>query len=188
MRMFEGTPEELVEYQQLVAKASPEVGAKAAAGEEVPVGAEPAPARAAMAGLDEDDEDAFFIRQYIYGRSVRAATTRLILRFLERVAEKGTVIEVGESERTEDGLTDYLMVRDQGPRRFGAVAYVKPSNGGLTLRLRPEDVTDIDDERVKERNVRANQQYAINCPLVDDESLELAVELVQRALIKVRGD
>ncbi len=45
---------------------------------------------------------------------------------------------------TKDGLTDYLMIRDDGVRRYGAVAYVKPANGELTLRLTKEDVADVD--------------------------------------------
>ncbi len=49
-------------------------------------------------------------------------------------------------------------------------AYVKPSDGGLTLRLRREEVTDTDNERVKERNVRAGQHYAIACRLIDDQA------------------
>lgn len=188
MKVVEGTVEEIVEYQQrlagLVQGDQPEQE-----GEDVPAGKEPPAARAVAGGLDDaaDDEDAFFIRRFVYGRAMNAATARRVLSFLEQVAEKGTVVEVGESERTTDGLTDYLMVRDEGPRRFGAVAYVKPGNSGLTLRLRPEDVADVVDERVKERNVAATQKYAINCPLADDQAVDMAVQLTERALAKVRS-
>jgi hypothetical protein len=109
-----------------------------------------------------------------------------VLKFIYRSADLGTIVESGASERSKDGLTDYLMVRDDGPRRFGAVAYVKPSNGGLTLRLRPEDVNDITNERIKPRDVAASQKYAINCPLVDEAAIDLAIELTQRALELVR--
>ena len=188
MRIIEGTPEELVQYEQLVGAGGrgPMSAAPARSGEDAPVGAEPPSARTAVGDLAGDDEDSFFIRQYVYGRATNATTARLVLTFLERIALEGTVIEVGVSERTADGLTDYVMVRDSGPRHFGAVVYVKPGNGGLTLRLQPEDVTDVADERVKQRNVKAGHQYAITCRLVDQEAVDLAIDLTRQALTKVR--
>lgn len=135
---------------------------------------------------DQDDEDSFFIRQFVYGRAENAPGARRVFTYLEGVAELGTTVEVGESVRSHDGLTPYLMVRDQGPRRFGAVAYVNPGNVGLTLRLRPDDVTDISDPRIRPRNVRSGQPYAITCPLIDDAAVDLAVKLTARALGKVR--
>lgn len=186
MRLIEGTVEEIVEYQRRVeGAASPP--AAVSGGEEVPVGAEPPAARTASGGLG-DDEDGFYIRQYVYGRTYDAGTARRVLTFLERVATKGTLLEIGESERTSDGLTDYLMVRDDGPRRFGAVVYVRPANANLTFRLRPDDVEDLEDHRVRHRNVASGQQYAIRCQLVDDEAVELALELTDRALAKVRAE
>jgi len=74
-----------------------------------------------------------------------------------------------------------------GPKKFGAVVYVKPGNGGLTLRLRPDDVDDLDDKRIRLRNVAPTQPYAVNCPLNDNEAVDLAVDLTERALRKVRG-
>lgn len=186
MRLIEGTVEEILEYQRQVG----EVGPKASSGnggEDLPTGKEPRAARTVTGTLeDEDDEDAFFIRQFVYARSSSPAIARRVFEYLAKVATKGTIVEVGESERTEDGYTNYLMVRDDGPRRFGAVAYVKPSNGGLTMRLRPEDVADLDDDHVKQRNVAPSQQYAINCPLNDDDAVAVALTLTERALSKVR--
>ena len=79
-----------------------------------------------------------------------------------------------------------LMVRDAGARRFGAVAYVRPANSGLTLRLRADDVADIDSDRIHLREVKKTQKYAVNCPLHDAAAVDLAVQLTERALKLVR--
>ncbi|PZT72940.1 hypothetical protein DNK56_03890 [Streptomyces sp. AC1-42W] len=79
------------------------------------------------------------------------------------------------------------MIRDDGVRRYGAAAYVKPANGGLTLRLTKEDVADADPVRIKLRDVRPGHQYVVNCPLRDTETVRFAVDLTIRALRKVRG-
>jgi hypothetical protein len=66
------------------------------------------------------------------------------------------------------------------------VVYVKPHNLGLTVRLRPEDLEDLNDAHIKPRDVVATQQYAVNCPLTDDAAVEMALTLTERALAKVR--
>jgi hypothetical protein len=186
MRLIEGTVDEVVEYQQRISATGndvvTDVGTPAA--DVIPEGHDPAEARTAS-GDSWTDDDEFFIKQFIYGRATDGPTAERVLRYLHLVADMGTAIATGKSERTKDGLTDYLMVRDEEPRRFGAVAYVMPS-GRLTLRLRPEDVSDLTDERIKPRDVKASQKYAINCPLVDDKALDLAVTLTERALNMVR--
>jgi hypothetical protein len=65
---------------------------------------------------------------------------------------------------------------------------LKPRNAGLTLRLRPEHAEALEDDHIQFRDVVAKQRYALNCPLVDEESLELALELTRRALRLVRRD
>lgn len=182
MRIIEGTVDEIIEYQRRNGT-DPETGEdpnEAAAPAQEP---EPAVSTSAL-GLD--DEESFTTLQFVYTRARDAATTRRVLTFLGRVLEQDTLIELGLSDRTHDGYTHYLMVRDNGPRRFGAVVYLKPANGGLTLRLLPEDVADIADERVKLRKVAPTHQYAVTCRLVDDEAVELALTLTGRALAKVR--
>lgn len=182
MRIIEGTVEEIVEYQRQTGQAVPGSDDETAAPEK-----EASPTVSTSA-LDADDEDAFFIKQFVYTRAKDGGTANRVLAFLRQALELKTLIEVGESDRTQDGYTDYIMVRDDGPKKYGAVVYVKPGNGGLTLRLRPEDVADIDDERVKLRNVAPTQKYAVNCPLNDNEAVDLALELTTRALKKVRGN
>ena len=185
MKIIEGTVEEIVEYQSRMGSDSAQVAQAAA--ESVPVGDEPPAARSAT-GANWDEEDDFFIRQFVYGRATSGAAANRIMQYLNDAATLGTVIEAGASERTKDGLTDYLMVRDDGPRRYGAIAYMKPRNAGLTLRLRPEHVEDLEDDHLQFRDVVAKQPYAVNCPLVDHEAVELAIELTRRALGLVRGD
>lgn len=183
MRIIEGTVDEIIEYQRRNG-VDPEPG-------EDPHGVtltptqEPEPA-VSTSTLGLDDEDSFTILQFVYTRARDAATTRRVLSFLGRVLEQDTLIEIGLSDRTHDGYTHYLMVRDDGPRRFGAVVRLKPANGGLTLRLFPEDVADVTDERAKLRRVAASDPYAVTCRLVDDEAVELALKLTSRALAKVR--
>jgi hypothetical protein len=128
----------------------------------------------------------FSIQQFIYSRARDAQRTKRVLDYLNRAWELDVMVEVGESERSKDGAGDYLMATDSGPRRFGAVAYVHPASGRLTLRLQPQDVSDLEDPHIKARNVRSGHQYVILCPLVDDEAAQVAIQLTKRALDKVR--
>ncbi|WP_431904554.1 hypothetical protein [Micromonospora carbonacea] len=181
MRIIEGTVDEIVEYQRRNGTAVDPVDDPTEADPEQ----EPE-AAVTTSALSLDDEDSFPLLQFVYTRASDGATTRRVLTYLRRALEQETLVEIGSSDRSYDGYTNYLMVRDDAPRRFGAVAYVKPSNGGLTLRLRPEDVADITDERVKLRQGASTRKYAVTCRLVDDEAVELALMLTGRALAKVR--
>lgn len=93
----------------------------------------------------------------------------------------------GRARTPGDGLGPYLMIRDDGPERFGAVVYVEPHNLGLTVRLRPEDVADLSDTHIQPRGVVSSRQYALNCPLVDGAAVDVALALAERALAKVRN-
>jgi hypothetical protein len=188
MKIIEGTVEEILEYQKRSAKTENGVEELGGEGEAAPEdgGAETIPSRS-VSHLSGDDEDSFYIRQYVYARATTGAACRRVLDFLERALDLGTYIEVGTSQNTKDGASNYLMLRDDGPQKFGAVVYVRPRNTGLTVRLRPDDVADLEDPHIRERDVKNTQQYAIVCPLVDDQAVEVALELTKRALAKVRG-
>jgi hypothetical protein len=132
--------------------------------------------------------------KFIYGRAGKnhertVQTERFIKRLLE---EEKVVVAFGRSSKTFDGLADYLMIRDSGPQRYGAVAYLRPSNGGMTVRLDPDDLErlglDERDNRIQLRNVASSDPYKINCPLADDKSAELAFTLVRAALDIVRSE
>jgi hypothetical protein len=186
MRVIEGTVEEIVEYQRRSGALSGEVDAgvdeePSEGGVDIPV--------AKKVGEGDDAEAWYEIEQHVYTRARTAKSKALVMDYLERVRELGTMVEIGESQKTHDGLTNYLMVRDEGPRRFGAVAYVKPAIGGLTLRLRADEVDDVlgDGDLVKLRQTREGHQYAVNCPLRSAESVAMAVKLTERALEKVRS-
>ncbi|MEU6655722.1 hypothetical protein ABZ904_41760 [Streptomyces sp. NPDC046900] len=127
------------------------------------------------------------IKDLVRGRARSAEVAKRVVDFLQGAVALGNVeIGPGESERTRDGRTDYSMVRDAGVRRFGAVAYVKATNGGLTLRLTREDVEDLDEPRISFRQVRPGHQYVVNCPLRDDQWVQAALRLVEVVLRKVR--
>lgn len=181
MRIIEGSVDEIIEYEKRRAHNEPGGDDETAAPEK-----EASPTVSASA-LDSDDEDAFLIKQFVYTRAKDGGIANRVLSFLRQASELNTLIEMGESSHSHDGYTNYIMVRDDGPKKYGAVVYVKPGNGGLTLRLRPGDVADLDDERIKLRKVAPTQKYAVNCPLNDDEAVELALMLTKRALGKVRS-
>jgi hypothetical protein len=184
MKIIEGTVEEIVEYQSRTS-GLPQLAAVGQ--DEVPNGNDPTAARTVSTG-SWSPEDEFYIKQFIYGRATEAGTTARVLRYVNSVADLGTTVAPGVSERSYDGLTDYLMIHDDGPKYYGAVAYVKPGNGGLTLRLRPQHVEKhLAAGRVKKRDVVDSQRYAINCPLNDESAVDLAVELTQQALALVRA-
>ncbi|MFB7948957.1 hypothetical protein ACFC6L_29040 [Kitasatospora phosalacinea] len=173
MRLLQGTPEEIASFLKLM-------------GEE---GAEPFDDAVAGAAADAVAEPTTWpgIEALVRGRARSEEIAERVLAYLKGVLEIGGVeIEAGTSERTRDGLSDYVMVRDAGLRRFGAVAYVKAINAGLTLRLVPQDVADVDDPRIELRDVKAGHKYVVNCPLRDEETLDLALQLTRRALAKVR--
>ncbi|PPS89357.1 hypothetical protein [Streptomyces sp. MH60] len=172
MRLIDGTPQEIAEFLRLTGTdEDSDSGAPAEVATDAPV----------------DALEWTQISALVNGRARSADVAKRVLDFLRGVVDLGNVeIGPGASERTQDGLTDYVMVRDAGIRRYGAVAYVKPRNGGLTLRLTKEDVTDLNEPHVSYRDVRPGHQYVVNCPLRDDDSVETALKLVQLALAKVR--
>ncbi|MEU6198071.1 hypothetical protein [Streptomyces sp. NPDC047061] len=176
MRLIDGTPQEIAEFLRLTqSEEDPDAGA--------PGDIDPDPSGESAGGLLDWAQ----IAELVNGRARSAEIATRVLDFLRGAVALGNVeIGPGESERTRDGRTDYVMVRDAGVRRFGAVAYVKATNGGLTLRLTREDVADVSDPAISFRNVRAGHQYVVNCPLRNDAAVQVALRLVQLALGKVR--
>ncbi|WP_217250991.1 hypothetical protein [Streptomyces sp. AC602_WCS936] len=195
MRIIDGTPEEIVEYERLTGRASrnsladaalsPDESAEAQTAEETTALSTAAPLPAA---------DHVALMKFIYGRAGKNPertfqTERFIKRLLD---EEEVVVAFGRSSKTPDGLADYLMIRDNGPQRYGAVAYLRPINGGLTIRLGPDDLhrlgIDGTDDRIQLRSVAPSDPYKLNCPLAHDEAAELASTLVRAALAIVRSE
>ncbi|MGV9761665.1 hypothetical protein ACWDUC_38500 [Streptomyces tricolor] len=196
MRIIDGTPQEIVEYERLAgltaqsppcpdALPSHDGGVETEGADETATlsGAAPLPAA-----------DHVALMKFIYGRAGRnhdrtVQTERFIKRLLE---QEKVVVAFGRSSKTIDGLADYLMIRDQGPQRYGAVAYLRPSNGGLTVRLSPEDLERLglnaQDTRIQPRSVAPSDPYKINCPLQDHDAADLAFTLVRAALEIVRSE
>jgi hypothetical protein len=176
-----GSPEELAEYEartgligqsRAVTDASEE-------DESLPVDGQ------ATGGAVSGDEA---IRSFIATRARTQAVREQIEAYICGVLSLGgTEVEFGTKKSSKDGLADYLLVYDFGPRHYGAVAYVNAKNAGLTLRLTKDDVADVTDPSVKPRNVQQGNGYQVNCPVKTPEATELAVKLTQRALDKVRS-
>lgn len=126
------------------------------------------------------------VLDFIRSKAGSHATRRqLVEMYLIRVAELGTDIEIGTSSRTKDKLNHYLMVRDSGPRRFGAVSYVRPSTGGVTLRL-PESAA-AGRTQAKTRDLTNKEKaYQVRVQLTSESAVTEAVELTKLALEEVR--
>ncbi|MGV9249612.1 hypothetical protein [Streptomyces sp. NPDC003710] len=193
MRIIEGSPQEIVEYERLAGVATGAVSTEdsAASPDE---GTEPARETAAPDGSASlSPEDHVALMKFVYGRAGKNdVRTFLTERFLMRLLdEEDVVVAFGRSAKTSDGLADYLMIRDDGPQRYGAVAYVRPSNGGMTVRLGPDDIEHLGEKnnpRIQYRNVTPSDPYKINCPLADEDALELALNLLRSALDIVRNE
>lgn len=196
MRIIDGTPQEIVEYERLaglVSQTPPAADTLPSPDEGVETeGADETATLSGAAPLSAADHVA--LMKFIYGRAGKnpertVHTERFIKRLLE---QEKVVVAFGRSAKTIDGLADYLMIRDNGPQRYGAVAYLRPSNGGLTVRLGPEDLErlglDAQDTRVQPRNVAPSDPYKINCPLQDPGAADLAFTLVRAALDIVRSE
>ncbi|MEU9292017.1 hypothetical protein AB0D57_47455 [Streptomyces sp. NPDC048275] len=206
MRIIEGSPQEIVEYERATGSAShttPPVDAAPSHAETADTETDSEAATLSASASATPDgaspslapEDHVALMKFIYGRAGKnhertVQTEKFIKRLLE---EENIVVAFGRSSKTFDGLADYLMIRDNGPQRYGAVAYLRPSNGGMTLRLGPDDLerlslNDEDNGRIQPRNVAPSDPYKINCPLADDEAAALAFTLVRAALEAVRSE
>jgi hypothetical protein len=180
MRIIEGTVAEIVEYQQKVGTLAREGGA----GEEHKPEGNGDPTDGSASGTAVEGWE--HLLSHVDTRARNPAIKERAKSYLEKVRSLGTQAETGESQRTSDGRSNYIMVRDQGLRRFGAVAYVRPATGGVTVRLRADEVEDLVGDDVRIRSVRDGHEYAVVCRLTSDEAVEAAVELTRRALAKVR--
>ncbi|GAA2286359.1 hypothetical protein GCM10010415_66070 [Streptomyces atrovirens] len=193
MRIIEGSPQEIVEYEHLAGVGTEPMPAEdnAASPDEATEPARETAAPDGSASLTPEDHVA--LMKFIYGRAGKNdVRTFLTERFIMRVLdEEDVVVAFGRSSKTFDGLADYLMIRDDGPQRYGAVAYLRPSNGGMTVRLGPDDIEHLGEEdnpHIQYRNVAPSDPYKINCPLADEDALDLALELVRAALDIVRNE
>ena len=188
LTQIEGDPREVAEYMKLT-RAALAAGAVTrgsdedddAAGDAVAVTGE------LEVGSDLDDQDRAWLKQFIWSRGRDPKVTQFVEDYVVNVLEAESVtVESGTSTRTASGESNYLMVRDDGPRRFGAVVYVNPRGGRLNFRLLGQDVEDVKG-RVTLRNiVKGQHHYRINLDLRSDEDVELAIDLTRRALAKVR--
>ena len=177
--IIEGTPEELADYELrtgVIGQSSaptPETGSA-----EEPLSTQDEPATSRLSA---------WYRSFIFGRARTPEIGEQVESYLERVLNLGGAkVTTGFSAASKDQRGDYLSIYDAGPQHYGAVARVSTVNSGLTLRLTMNDVADVAD-RIRPRNVQPSDPYQVNCPLRSADAIDLAVELTQRALDKVRN-
>lgn len=105
--------------------------------------------------------------------------------FLREVASwRGTQAEVGTSVRTEDGKTNYVMVR-RVPSRYGAFLYFFPKLLKATLRLMADDVNPDALKFAEMRNVRSANRYQVRIKVKSPEALSEAIQLARQAYERV---
>lgn len=192
---LEGDPTEIAEYMKLTGAATPATTSSKAVGgndaddelDEVGDDVTPTSEVEVGGGGELDEDDVSWIKSFIWSRGKTPQRTQLVETFVVRALDlEGVMVESGSSTRTANGESNYLMVRDDGLRKFGAVTYVKPHSASLGFRLLAEDVEDV-KEQVQLRNiVKGQHQYRVNLALHTQEDVELGLELTKRALAKVR--
>ncbi|WP_405443834.1 hypothetical protein OG373_40015 [Streptomyces avidinii] len=196
MRIIEGTPQEIVDFERLAGTGSQIAPVVDAAPSPEEAGSETEGATATLSGAAPlAAADHVALMKFIYGRAGddherTVQTERFIMRLL---AEEKVIVAFGRSSKTLDGLADYLMIRDNGPQRYGAVAYLRPGNGGMTVRLGPDDLESLGlgehaERHIQPRNVAASDPYKLNCPLADAGAAAVALRLVRAALEAVRSE
>jgi hypothetical protein len=180
--IIEGSPEELADYEARTGV----IGQAHTAGKALERLEDPLAAGGGQTISGTDFEDEVMLRSFIFGRAREPRKGAHVEAYVRRMLELGGIeVEIGTSKDSKDGRGDYLLIYDAGPRRYGAVAYVSAKNGGLTLRLTRDDVSDVADQ-VKLRDVQPRNGYQVNCPVTTPDAIDLAVKLTQRALDKVR--
>jgi len=138
-------------------------------------------------GGELGEADRGWLKQFVWSRGRDPERTQLIEDYLIRViSEEDVTVEVGTSTQTASGESNYLMVHNDGPRRFGAVTYVNPRSGKLNFRLLEDDIDDVRDRVEVRKIVKGQHHYRINLVLETEDDIELALLLTKRALVKVR--
>lgn len=154
-------------------------------------GSLPSPATTDEAGAGADEPASWSavpadLRQHIADHSPSAESQRRVMRFVGEVLSWGGVEAVrGKSSTRPDGRTRYIMLRNTGPRPFGAFCYLKPTNGAAEFRLTQSEVEC--NEFIVFRDVRPDHAYQIKVPLLSDEAVDEALKLARKALDGVTG-
>ena len=86
----------------------------------------------------------------------------------------------GKSSRSPDGFNTYLILRHNN-HKYGAIAYVTPSNGSVGLRLYREDVEGSEHAISGE----SKDRYQVRVNLHSSEAMEEAIRLAKLAYERV---
>jgi hypothetical protein len=132
------------------------------------------------------------VERFVHERA-RGEDLRRGIDYLTQVQQKlGTNFVIGRSRTRATGQTNYIRVHGDGPQlrstASSAVAYFKPRQGVIDLRLLPQDVKDINDARIEQLQRKGSSRprpYQVRCRLDDDAAVDLAIELTKRAIDKL---
>ena len=115
--------------------------------------------------------------EFIRRRGAGNTALRLVEDFTRRTRAFDNVEALpGRSSSSEDGFGPYLMLRHRN-QRYGAFAYLTPSNGSVALRLPRSSA----DGRSHAEPGAAKDAYQVRIRLNTDAALEEAVELAWEA-------
>jgi serine/threonine protein kinase len=139
----------------------------------------PEPRSAPTAEAEEphvDDGDfADFIRQRAGGNRARE---ELVTSFVSQaVADGEVVVDIGRSGTTSDGRSNYLMLRRAGPRRLGALAYVKPGPGTVDFRVPAIAARDR-----AHASLRTDATYQVKVPIHSTGAVDEALSILTDAI------
>ncbi|MET7286375.1 hypothetical protein [Streptomyces sp. NPDC005573] len=166
MRIIEGTPEEISEYLRRTERA--------AKPEERPDPVE-------QEGSPHPWSD---IERYVYySRGMEQDTTRRIVAYLKGVAAIPRVHIQPGLTRDGDGFGNVVLILDSANRHLAPVASLDATYGVLRLRLSPHEMKEVGDGLpIDILDVPTDSQDTVECPLVRDEAVELALKLTTLAL------
>lgn len=223
MKVLEGTPQEIAEYQATQAPpgngsalditAQPVLKPSKAKKPAQEAAAAPAPSTAdevaeemvdTFAEEVEDTEDEAMGRNWltvqyvIFSRSwnpnriqANPAQVRRVRRYLDNcLAQLDDVwVTYGTGKGSEDGLANYVLLRDARTAKYGALAYIWPRTGIVRFRLKWAEINEAVQKsgRVRGLSVAASDPYAVSMTLNDEDDLMLAFQLAGLALEKVRN-
>jgi hypothetical protein len=125
------------------------------------------------------------LRDFIVGRAGARGRAEIVQQWVADVMAWGGSYELGTSKSSPDGLNNYMMLYAAGPRRFGAFAYVHPSQARVTLRLVRADADGF--QHATFRNVKKGTGYEVMVALTSDDAYQEALELARKALERVQG-
>lgn len=160
----EGTPEELAKYEELTGWSQ-----------------NPSEPVSSSASADDENDD---IIDFIMSRSGSKSRFDVARKFVDAAVDRGDIIpQQGTSKASKDGYNNYLRLYKAGPRRFGAVAYFRPSSGMIDFRLSKEAADGVPGAEVRYPN--KDDAYNVRIRIDSDDSIDFALVLLGHAVARI---